>query len=243
MFAEKGYTAVEINIAAPTHPPSPPSSSSTSHGPFSSMTSLLASQIRLLAIPFPPILVGEGMTCLLTQSYVSDNPASGLVMLNPPPDTDIRINAEREREGGWEWPTFNYEPRFPILVLADEGRMKGLKEGSRVARAAEGGVWRGGKGVSVEVMGEGDERGEETRVVSLAIEGDGRKLMWAFRRSRGGWTAVAFDLFGILWLYSAARKCLYMPSTLLKGCISPNRASLVFRCFSHALEDITSTSP
>lgn len=94
-------------------------------------------------------------------------------MLNPPPDTDIRINAEREREGGWEWPTFNYEPRFPILVLADEGRMKGLKEGSRVARAAEGGVWRGGKGVSVEVMGEGDERGEETRVVSLAIEGDG----------------------------------------------------------------------
>lgn len=157
MFAEKGYTAVEIDITIPS--PTPAS-------PFGEMTKALASQIRLLAIPFPPILVSEGRSNLLAQSYIGDNPASGLVMLNPPSDSDPRPSSEKSVEGcGWEWPSFNYEPRFPILILAGEGKLGSLREGSRVMRAAEGGVGRGGKGVSVEVMKEGDERREGTRVV------------------------------------------------------------------------------
>ena len=86
-------------------------------------------------------------------------------MVNPPPDSDIR--EEKERESGWEWPTFNYEPRFPILVLADEQKMSDLKERSRVVRAAESGMGRGGKGVRLEIIEDGGERSDVTRVVSL----------------------------------------------------------------------------
>ncbi len=169
MFAEKGYTAVEIDITAPPSPestPSPsPSSSSSGPSPFTPMMSLLCSQIRLLAMPFPPILVASGQSCLLTQTYIGDNPASGLVMLDPPPDSDPREVNEKQ-EQGWEWPKFNYEPRFPILVVSEEGRMGDLREGSRVGGAGDGGVGRGGKAVSVEVVRDGEGRGEGTRVVS-----------------------------------------------------------------------------
>ena len=151
MFAEKGYTALEIDIAAPP---------TSAESPFPSMTSRLANQSRLLAIPFPPIIVSSGTTCLLTQSYVSDNPASGLVLVNPPPDSDMRQRGDKV----WEWPQFNYEPRFPILVVAEEEGMDRMRQGSRLMRAAKGEVGRGGKGISVETIRDG-ERGEETRVV------------------------------------------------------------------------------
>lgn len=44
--------------------------------------------------------------------------------------------------------------------------MGDLREGSRVGGAGDGGVGRGGKAVSVEVVRDGEGRGEGTRVVS-----------------------------------------------------------------------------
>jgi hypothetical protein len=138
------------------------------------MTTLLASQIRLLAIPFPPILIASGASCLLTQAYIEDNPASGLVLVSPPPDQDPDTSSSAGRVGvrDWEWPQFRYEGTFPILLIdGDEGG----RSRSRLGKMAENGVGRGGKGVSLERLVDGP-RGEKSRVVSrtrtgLASEG------------------------------------------------------------------------
>ena len=168
MFAEKGYTAVEIDI---TNASSPSSSSSTGTGdggtqqsPLPSMAKVLAGQIRLMAIPFPPILISSGFSCLLTQTYIEDNPVSGLVMLNPPPDDAPK---GLSKVLSFEWPRFKYEPLFPILIMGQPGETEGLTGRVRVARAAGEGVSRGGKGVSLGELRDG-LRGEKSRVVSFS---------------------------------------------------------------------------
>ena len=167
---------IDVNVALPLTP-------NPRESPFTAMTAVLNSQIRLLAIPFPPVLVAEGRGCLLTQSYVGDHPASGLVMLDPPVDADPSGGAG-DGERGWEWPRFNYEPRFPILVVVEEGKESGLRAGSRVVKAAEMGAGRGGKGVSVEVIQDGRKKQEGTRVVSVRIQvsGESSELMQEWQR-------------------------------------------------------------
>ena len=162
MFAEKGYSTVEIDITpAPDDPK-----------PFPSMIKVLSGQIRLMANPFPPILVASGWSCLLAQGFVEDNPTSGLVLVDPPPDQDPRASSSAsagDAKAGastqWEWPTFKYEPKFPILLLSKQGEGEELKADSRVARAVSDGVGRGGQGVSIEQMVDGS-RGEQSRLVS-----------------------------------------------------------------------------
>jgi hypothetical protein len=154
MFAEKGYTSIEIDV-------NPPPYSST---PFAAMVGVLATQIRTLGIPFPPVIVATGRACLLSQAYIEDYAASGLVMVNPPGDEDDRRGSIGDKGKEWEWPKLTYEPRFPILVIADEQRLGTLEQTSRVVRAAGEGIGRGGKGVSVEKLVDG-ERGERSRIV------------------------------------------------------------------------------
>jgi hypothetical protein len=145
MFAEKGYTGIEIDITAPST-----SSSEETKSVLDSMTTMLASQIRLMAIPFAPIIISSGpASTMLTQNYISSHPASGLVLVNP-------LEGE-EAEG-----MFNYEPNFPLLVVNEGGKSQG-----RLGVAAEKGVGRGGKGVEIESVVDG-ERGEKTRVVSTS---------------------------------------------------------------------------
>ena len=151
MFAEKGYTGVEVDVSPPPY----------SDKPFASLVGVLATQIRTLGIPFAPIIVACGQSCLVTQQYIESFPAAGLVLVNPPPDVDVRTEGEKN----WEWPTLSYEPTFPILVIADEAHMKALEGRSRLLEAANAGIGRGGKGVSVEKLVDGD-RGEKSRVVS-----------------------------------------------------------------------------
>lgn len=155
MFAEKGYTSIEIDVV-------PPSYSTT---PFAAMVGVLATQIRTLGIPFPPVIVATGRACLLSQAYIEDYAASGLVMVNPTGDEDDRDGSLGDKGKEWEWPKLGYEPHFPILVIADQAKLEGLKKSSRIVRAAENGVGRGGKGVSVESLVDG-VRGEGSRNVS-----------------------------------------------------------------------------
>jgi hypothetical protein len=143
MFAEKGYTGIEIDITAPS------SAEETTKSVLDSMTTMLASQIRLMAIPFAPIIISSGpASTMLTQNYISSHGASGLVLVNP-------LEGEKADE------MFDYEPSFPILVV------NGGNKGGRLTRAAEAGTGRGGKGVEVESIVDG-ERGEKTRVVSTS---------------------------------------------------------------------------
>jgi hypothetical protein len=162
MFAEKGYTSIEIDVV-----PAPYASK-----PFAGMVGVLATQIRTLGIPFGPVIIASGRAGLLAQAYVEDWAATGLVLINPPPDVDPRPAAASPsgEEGGaglaWEWPEFRYEPHFPILVLGEQGQMGRLEKENRIVRAAQDGVGRGGKGVSVAALVDG-ERGDQSRVVSV----------------------------------------------------------------------------
>lgn len=163
MFSERGYTSLEVDITASKSSPTElavgyktgdSDASGTPPEVLREMTALLASQIRLLAIPFPPIIVSEGHGAWLAQSYVGDNPASGLVMVSPAPDGTA---AEKG-------PTFGYEPHFPILVMGAEGEMANL-QASRLGKASEQGTGRGGKGVTVEEI-RGSWTSDKNRLVS-----------------------------------------------------------------------------
>ncbi|KAK8870046.1 hypothetical protein IAR55_000616 [Kwoniella newhampshirensis] len=207
MLAEKGYTSIEIDItsglsssSSSSSPSSEPqaleiSSSSPSSpkstfpdpdpqpdnppSPFPSMVTALNSQIRLMAIPFPPIIVARGGSTLLAQAYVEDHPASGLVLLDPLPDRDPRdgsgfsvADRKKEEEEGskcWKWPVFTYEPHFPLLVLSSQDKMIKASVDNRLIREFTGenpnkSGWtlgrRGrGKGVELAIVDEGDNGG------------------------------------------------------------------------------------
>lgn len=80
-------------------------------------------------------------------------------MVDPPPDADPR--AKGAQDGGFAWPSFSYEPRFPILIVARQGDAQRIEDETRVGQAAKDGVGRGGKGV--EVIEEVDGYGDKTR--------------------------------------------------------------------------------
>lgn len=159
MFAEKGYTGIEIDVAAPPVIPDSPSEGLDAKGttPLAAMTNALASQIRLQAIPFPPVLIAEGEACVLTQGYISDNPASGLVLINPPHvgHTGAQAGSAAPADAGEV--RFDYEPHFPILVMGSGPE--------RLRTASERGLGRGGKGVTWVEQRDADARGEKNRIV------------------------------------------------------------------------------
>ncbi|RSH86587.1 uncharacterized protein EHS24_004856 [Apiotrichum porosum] len=174
MFATRGYTTVEVDVSVASAPASAADTangssddSSTGNGApsfpreIAAAKSALNDQIRLLNIPFAPIIVASGPSCLVAQAYISDHAASGLVLVSPPPDADPRTEATTQ-EAGWAYPRFTYEPRFPILLVAEPGQEEAVTA-SRVGSAAEDGVGRGGKGVSIQVATDGP-RGEKTRM-------------------------------------------------------------------------------
>ncbi|WWC61475.1 uncharacterized protein I303_104059 [Kwoniella dejecticola CBS 10117] len=152
MFSEKGYTSVEIDISSPSPSPSSDPASESANGSISvpstdtststsaedistlkPMVNLLASEIRLLAIPFPPILVAFGGSTILAQAFIEDNPSSGLILINPAEDTDPR-SEKQQIQTRLKYPTFTYEPHFPILVLSDQAGLRRLSVTNRLVR-------------------------------------------------------------------------------------------------------------
>jgi hypothetical protein len=128
------------------------------------MASALSSEIRLLGIPFAPVLLASGASTLLTQAYISDYPASGLVLVSPP-------KAELTDK------LFDYEPRFPILVVDHAENLQTQSQaqlggsgagGGRLIEASKRGVGRGGKGVEIVELRDGP-RWDKTRIVSKYI--------------------------------------------------------------------------
>jgi hypothetical protein len=130
----------------------------------------LSQQIRLMMIPFPPIIVSTGSSTLLSQAFISDHPASALVLINPPSSVDeTRLftqttETSQDASQAISGKGFDYEPHFPILYLST----KTETPEHRLQAHAERGVGRGGKGVTFEVLDEsrapGGERGEGTRM-------------------------------------------------------------------------------
>ncbi|WWC85160.1 uncharacterized protein L201_000017 [Kwoniella dendrophila CBS 6074] len=146
MFAERGYTSVEIDISLPE---SSSSSSSVSvsvsdiqeiqrqeESQISIMNKVLSTEIRLLSIPFPPLIISKGISTLLAQSFIEDFPCSGLILINPIPDEDPRSNSTKEIQtaSSFKWPTFKYEPHFPIYILSTQENLLNLSTKNRLIR-------------------------------------------------------------------------------------------------------------
>jgi hypothetical protein len=134
----------------------------------------LRAHIRLLAIPFAPVIVARGAGTLISQTYISSNSASGLLLIDPPPSNEA-LPAECLPTPLAE---FDYEPLFPIAILGSPSRLSTLRTSHRLLapRPAEeapapkrnrmlGGMFgRGGRGrweVQTLEVGEGKEDGQD----------------------------------------------------------------------------------
>lgn len=92
-----------------------------------SFISELSNVIRLAAIPFPPVIFARKSASLIAQTYISSNPASGLFLISPPPSNSVSKTL---------LPTplqeFDFEPKFPIAIMASREEMNVLKTESRL---------------------------------------------------------------------------------------------------------------
>ncbi|KZT26012.1 hypothetical protein NEOLEDRAFT_1063837 [Neolentinus lepideus HHB14362 ss-1] len=123
MLAEKGYTCLEIDLAKPESP-------STSEALMHHFEEELRSHIRLAAIPFAPVIVSRSTGSLIAQTYISSNPARGLIMISPPPNN--RTLAESLLPTPLE--EFNYEPKFPIAIVGKKGELETWRKASRLGQ-------------------------------------------------------------------------------------------------------------
>jgi len=124
-FAERGYTALEVDIGLPA------SKLPTSQDLLHYLEAELASQVRLAAIPFAPVLFARTGATLIAQTYISSNPASALVLISPPTSNSSQTAARL-------LPTplgdFDYEPRFPLLIVDTLAGIKDQVAANRLVR-------------------------------------------------------------------------------------------------------------
>ncbi|RDX51672.1 hypothetical protein OH76DRAFT_1435096 [Lentinus brumalis] len=123
-FAERGYTCLEIDLG---HPESVQSSEAL----MKHYESELASHIRLLAIPFAPVIVARAGGTLIAQTYISSYPASALLLISPPP-SNASLSAASAPSLPTPLPEFNFEPRFPCAVMCTESEQPTLERENRL---------------------------------------------------------------------------------------------------------------
>lgn len=87
----------------------------------------LSQAIRNSDSPFPPLLISKGLDTLIAQTYVSSHPLSGLVLVDPP------LTVQQARETATDTKSlqgvqeFDYEPFFPVAILAQRRRAEELE--------------------------------------------------------------------------------------------------------------------
>lgn len=142
-----------------------------------------------MAVPWPPVLISSGTSTLLSQTFISDYPASALVLINPPGGAEetkllnqgttttsdsktdsasAPVSSQQDQSTGGG---FTYEPHFPILVLSTPNKRTSIFGGNepvethRLVKGWAGqAIGRGGKGVTYEKLEGSDERSDKTRI-------------------------------------------------------------------------------
>lgn len=91
----------------------------------------MVSTVRLSTIPFPPVVVARASACLIAETYISSNAASGMVLISPPIS-----NKTLTEDAALPTPLeeFNYEPNFPIVVLATPEEADRLRQSNRICQ-------------------------------------------------------------------------------------------------------------
>lgn len=146
MLAEKGFTCVQTDLQIPDSSLHDSKSMMEDYELgdnirtilvfcsrlFNSNFSELSSAIRLSTIPFPPIIVARGSACLIAQTYISSNPASGMILISPPTSNAEMLESSRLPSPLAE---FDYEPNFPIAVVGSEDETEKLAVAHRICRS------------------------------------------------------------------------------------------------------------
>ncbi|KDQ56226.1 hypothetical protein JAAARDRAFT_132477 [Jaapia argillacea MUCL 33604] len=122
IFAEKGYTCLEIDLSKPKD------GVSSSESMMLTWQDELRHHIRLTSIPFAPVIVARAAGALIAQTYISSNPATGLVLISPPSSNSalprsLLPNALEE---------FNYEAKFPIALVGTMEEVGMLRSSHRL---------------------------------------------------------------------------------------------------------------
>lgn len=120
MLSEKGFTCLEIDLVYPKK--------SESAELMTHFEDELRQHIRLSSLIFPPVIFSRSLGSLIAQTYVSSNPAAGMVLIDPPATT-----AFCQKVGALPTPLkeFDYEPHFPIAVVNAPIQMRKFQEQSR----------------------------------------------------------------------------------------------------------------
>ncbi|KAF5382900.1 hypothetical protein D9757_006391 [Collybiopsis confluens] len=122
MYSDKGYTCLDADLVL--------------HSEASPLTVLqhleseLGSIVRASFNVFSPVFFARGAACLITQAYVSSNPASGLVLVSPPASNSALPASMLSRA----LPEFNFEPNFPIAIVDTPQGMANLRAENRLAQ-------------------------------------------------------------------------------------------------------------
>ncbi|BGP39835.1 hypothetical protein JCM10450v2_003805 [Rhodotorula kratochvilovae] len=115
-FADRGYSSLLLDID-----PAKANTQATSEERLAVLEQELVSLLRdpAASSPFPPLLFASSASSLLAETYVSSHPLSGLCLVSP------FAAASAHTALPSAFPTqlkeFNYEPGFPIAVVAPEG--------------------------------------------------------------------------------------------------------------------------
>lgn len=139
-YAERGYTCLEIDLGKPEGASTSEAlmskyeSGECSHlrdicqRRVSARLAELASHIRLLAIPFAPVIVSRAGGTLIAQTYISSHPATGLLLISPPSSNVTAPPSLLPTP----LPEFDFEARFPCAVMCTEAETAQLAKGNRL---------------------------------------------------------------------------------------------------------------
>ncbi|KAJ4486327.1 hypothetical protein J3R30DRAFT_1486007 [Lentinula aciculospora] len=116
MYSEKGYICLDTDLAL--------SADGNSANIMQDFESELKSVVRASFNPFPPVFFARGAACLITQTYISSNPASGLVLISPPSSNNSLLSKSLLSHA---LPEFNFEPKFPIAIVDTPQGMANLQ--------------------------------------------------------------------------------------------------------------------
>ncbi|ORY92600.1 hypothetical protein BCR35DRAFT_327722 [Leucosporidium creatinivorum] len=150
LFSQAGYASLLIQL-------DPHSTTGPTHTSQALLASLEADLHSLLTSPsqgspFPPLLFSSSFSTLLSQTYVSSHPLSGLFLHTPPsPPSAHSLQPSIFKS---ELKEFTYEPNFPIGVMDSMAQFEASRLGSEFGEEGEDG-WL------ARVEGQRDEQGWE----------------------------------------------------------------------------------
>ncbi|KAF9044868.1 hypothetical protein BDZ89DRAFT_1058968 [Hymenopellis radicata] len=118
-FLSLGYTCLTVDIALPDASMHPTELMQYFDSEFNSA-------LKEARVAMSPVILARASASLIAQTYISSHPGQSLILISPP-----SCNAGAPLEG--HLPEFDFEPLFPIALVATASEMQVLKQRHRLA--------------------------------------------------------------------------------------------------------------